>query len=188
MATDQLSGFPAAVQYPCMPSNLNEIALVPYAKVGDEWTLSDDAVLSIALGAQAQGVLAEIFFDGSVRNPSEFLEMMKNPENIPVFAFAGDKCIGAAWLNGCSANIAFGHFFFLRGGRGEIARKAGKLILDYWRAFKVNEKPLFDVILGVVPSVNWRATRYVQDIGFVRLGEIPKMLRGKQATIFYLTG
>lgn len=113
--------------------------------------------------------------------------MMKNPENIPVFVFSGDKCVGAAWLNGCSANIAFGHFFFLRGGRGEIARKAGKLILDYWRAFRAGDRPLFDVILGAIPSANIKAIRYAQEIGLVRLGEIPKLMNGRLTTILYST-
>ena len=73
----------------------------------------------------------------------------------------------------------------VRGGRGDIAHRAGKLVLDYWRAFVVGNRPLFDVILGIIPSANNRAVEFVQRIGFVKLGEIPKMLRGQTAALFY---
>ena len=188
METSQQSGFPEAVRYPSLRRNSSsDIALVPYAKVGDEWTLSDDVVLSLALGAQAQGVLETVFMDGTVNDAYDFLEMMQKPENLPVFVFSGTECVGAGWLNGCIGRVAFAHFLLLRNGRGQFARRAGKLVLNYWRSFKTGNESLFEVIIGVVPSENDRAISFVQELGFVRLGEIPKMLRSKPATLLYLT-
>lgn len=114
--------------------------------------------------------------------------MMKTPANVPVFAFWGTESIGVAWLNGCSGKHAFGHFLFLRGGRGEKARKAGRLILKYWQSFEDNEGPLFDVILGLVPSANPKAVQYAEDIGLTKVGEIPRISRGRPGTLLYLAG
>jgi hypothetical protein len=188
METGQQSGFPAAVRYPSLQRNSSsDIALVPYAKVGDEWTLSDDAVLSLAVRAENENVLETVFMDGTVQDPTDFIDMMQKPENLPVFVFSGTECVGAGWLNGCIGRVAFAHFLLLRNGRGQFARRAGKLVLDYWRSFKVENERLFEVIIGVVPSSNERAISFVQELGFVRLGEIPKMLRSKPATLLYLT-
>jgi hypothetical protein len=153
--------------------------------VGGQWTLSDEVVLEFGGRAQAEGMLKHVFVDGSICTPEELLAMLKRPANVPIFIFAGRLAVGVAWLNGFSDRRTFGHFLFVKAGWGEFARRAGRLVLQYWRAFRVGDDPLFDVILGLVPSRNTLAIRFVQDIGLVRLGEIPKMLAGQTATLLY---
>lgn len=133
-----------------------------------------------------EGILDSVFISGEVREPFALLKMMQAPSNVPVFVFRGSTVVGLAWLNNCSGSHAFGHFLFLKGGRGEFARKAGRLILEYWNAFRVGDEPLFSVILGLVPSQNVLAIRYAQDVGLTRLGDIPKILFGRTATLLYL--
>lgn len=169
-----------------MPSNSNDITLVPYAYVDGRWSLPDSTLLKVGALAQEQGVLETVFTDGSVRTGSDFLASMQSPLNIPVLAFHGMDPCGVAWLNGCGKYYAFGHFLFLRGQRGEIARKAGTGILEYWFSFKLGDRAMFDVILGLVPSVNERAVRYAEDIGLRRLCTVPRMLRGQEATLLII--
>lgn len=139
----------------------------------------------LEFGALARDMFASVFVDGSVRTPAQLLAMVRAPSNLPVFVFAGDRPIGLAWLNGCAGSYAFGHFMFLRGGRGTIAREAGRRILDYWMGFADGDEPLFDVILGMVPAWNTRAIDFVVGLGLVRLGDIPKILHGHPATVLY---
>jgi hypothetical protein len=181
-----ISGYPAQVRYPNAGAHKDDIALVPYARVGGEWTLSSGVLLGFAARAANEHVLETVFADGAVRTPQDFLEMMQEPDNVPIFVFSGQECVAAGWLNGCAGNAALGHFIVLRAGRGEIARQAGKLVLNYWCSFRVLDKPLFDVILGIIPSENYRAIRFAREIGLTELGEIPKLLHGKPATLLYL--
>lgn len=102
---------------------------------------------------------------------------MKQPANVPVFFFVGTDPVGVAWLNNCNGGRAFAHFLFLKKAWGEIAGQAGKIGLDYWFSFKVGDEPLFDVILGLIPSDNKRAVRYARRLGFSVLGDVPKMFR-----------
>lgn len=102
---------------------------------------------------------------------------MKEPANVPVFFFLGTDPIGVAWLNHHSGTKAFAHFLFLRKAWGEHTLKAGRVGLEYWFSFKVGDEPLFDVILGLIPSDNRRAIGFVRRLGFSVLGEIPKMFR-----------
>jgi len=131
-------------------------------------------------------VLETVFTDGTVRTGMDFLAAMQSPLNIPVLAFHGVDPCGVAWMNGCGKYYAFGHFLFLQGQRGEIARKAGRGILEYWFSFKLGDRSMFDVILGLVPSVNVRAMRYAEDIGLRKLCTIPRMLREQDATLLII--
>lgn len=126
-----------------------------------------------------------MFIHGNVQTPMAFLETMKEPTNLPVFVFKGTDPVGVAWLNTVTESHALGHFLYLREGRGEFGRKAGRLILEYWRSWAHDGERLIPVILGIVPSANPKAVQYAQDIGLTKLGEIPKMIHGRPATILY---
>lgn len=169
-----------------MASKASEIALVPYCKLEGQWTLPESLVFSVGKRAWDQGVLETVFINGGVTSSEDFLWTMQRPTNLPVFAFVNKICIGVAWLNNISGNHAFGHFLFLKGGRGETARDAGKLILKYWLAFSAEDGPILDVVLGLVPSFNERAIKFVQDLGMTKLGEIPKIAKGGPGTLLYL--
>lgn len=133
-----------------------------------------------------EGVLETVFVHGDVRTPSAFIKTMQTPTNLPVFVFKGTEAVGVAWLNGLDNGHACGHFLFLPGGRGEFARQAGRLILAYWQSWHEDDARIVPVVLGIVPSDNAKAVQYAQDIGLTRLGEIPKMVKGRPATILYL--
>lgn len=131
-----------------------------------------------------------MFYEGKIQNVDQFIQMMKNPVNIPVFVFKGYVPIGFAWLNGASGYHAFGHFCFMQSAWGKASKEAAELILHYWLAFARDDgAPVFDVILGTIPSFNTRAIEFVQKIGFVKVGQIPLMVRVRgerdDAVIFY---
>jgi hypothetical protein len=151
--------------------NQNEIALVPYAKVGEEWSLPDEFILALAVQMKQEGVFHKVFYDGLVVSPEEFLAAMQRPGIAAVFFFDGHEPIGFAWLNGFVGGLAFVHFCGLRAARGKTLN-GGRLAFAYW----MKVFTFLSVILGVTPANNKLALRYIKKVGMTVLGEIPNVL------------
>lgn len=178
MATEQQSESPARDRFRSTRQSPSELGLIPYAQVNGSWTISDALVLQIAQKFQDEGTFHRVFYEGFIRTPTDFLEMIKKPANLPVFVFRGYVPVGVAWLNGLCGNHAFAHFCFARASWGVDSERVGELILQYWMNLsRADARPIFDVIIGVIPATNPKAARFVERIGFVRLGEIPMMLK-----------
>ena len=187
MATQRRSVFQDQVRLPSTPQNSSDIALIPYSQVNGVWTVPDDMVLDVAQQAIEEGTFQGIFLEGRIDGPQAFLLAMKSENVVPVFFFVDKEPIGVACLTGFEGGRAFGHFLFLRKAWGKYTEHAGKLCLDYWFSFMVGNRPLFNVILGIIPTKNHRAVEFVQKIGMKVLGSIPKMVCGESATIVYMT-
>ncbi len=121
----------------------------------------------------------EVFYEeGSVKTPDEYIQLMQRPSNIPVFLFRGDECLGFAWLNGTSGNMAYAHFLFKKKAWGKWTLHMGRMLMDYWFSFPgKDDEPLFEFIFGLMPGFNKAATNYVERLGWTRLGSVPKMLK-----------
>src|ERR1043165_1452481 len=149
MATEQASVFQAPDQSVSTQLNPNNFVLIPYSFVQGNWTLSDGVLRDIYEKCDDEGTLRTVFYEGKIQTVDQFIQMMKNPANIPVFVFKGYVPIGFAWLNGASGYHAFGHFCFLQASWGKDSKEAAALILHYWMAFARDDgAPVFDVILG----------------------------------------
>jgi ribosomal protein S18 acetylase RimI-like enzyme len=155
----------------------SEIGLIPYVKLGEQWTLPDELILSIARQCEQEGTFKRVFYEGHIRTPEDFLAMMQKPANVPAFLFRGQEPLGFAWMNGIAGNVAFAHFCFLKASWGRDTDKMGRILLSYWMSFDTGAGPLLDVIFGTVPATNERAVNYVQRLGFVRLGEVPMVMK-----------
>lgn len=115
-----------------------------------------------------EDVFHRVFYDGSVRDARAFLELMQKPANVPVFVFEGAEPLGFAWLNGLNGGIAFAHFCGLKAAKGRT-QQLGRLCIGYW----MKNFQFLRVILGLTPSNNKLAVRFIQRLGFTPLGEIP---------------
>jgi len=124
----------------------------------------------------AEKLLEIVFWQGGVETAERFIRVMRRPENFVVVPTLDWEPAGVAWLNGVSGNYAFGHFVFFREHWGRQAEDLGRQVVDYWFEMGGNN-PVFDVIIGTVPAFNARACRYVERLGFQRLGDIPRMMR-----------
>lgn len=123
------------------------------------------------------GTFRSVFIEGDVQSPEEFLMMMQNPKNTPVFAFLGLDPVGVGWLNNISGNRAFCHFLFLSNAWAQHTVQAGRMIIDYWMTFtKLDGEPLIDVMLGAIPATNERAQKFSLKLGGHYLGRIPRMI------------
>jgi len=169
--------------------NQSKLKLVPYVPLEGEWILSDAFLGSVFDKMVDQGLLKTTFWEGGVSNESLFVGMAKKPGNHVVFFFEGNNCVGFAWLSSVTSNYAFGHFCLFKETWGHSVN-IGKTCIDYWFSWPGSGGPLLDVIIGIMPGFNKRAHKYIENLGFTRLGRLPGMFRDKErnredAEIYY---
>jgi hypothetical protein len=167
-------------QQPSIQSSSNDITLVPFVFLDDEWTAGDDFLTSLWVKTDGQKLASLIYWEGSVRSAQDFISMAKSENTVMVFAFKGQQCAGYAWLGPVSGNYALPHFCFFKEYWGDVAKELGHSILDYWFSWRDDDGPLLDVLIGIIPDVNVNARNFVQVIGATHLGIIPNMFKNKQ--------
>lgn len=131
------------------------------------------------------GTFETVFHDGTVKTEDDLLRLLKSPYNYPCFGLVNGSIRALAWLNEHHGNYATAHFCVFKESWGQDARDIGKEVLSYWFSFPGTNGPLFDVILGVTPSEYKHVIRFIKSIGFTIVGEVPKILKGKNAVLSY---
>jgi hypothetical protein len=159
--------------------------ILPYVEIDGARTVPDVYLTGCYNQLVEDGTADIVFSRGEVKNSQEFIQLMKHPNNLPLFVVIDKQIKGVAWLNHVSGNYAFGHFAFFKETWGKT-KEMGEAIIDYWFSFPGENGPLFDVIVGMVPSKNPRAIRFVEKLGFTQLKpDIPAIYPDCGATILY---
>lgn len=168
------------------------IALLPYAKVNEEWTIPEDALEEAFRRTQSQGSIESIFWDGKVQCSEEFIHYFRSPRNLAVFVFKDGLPCGYAWINNIGMGHASSHFCVFKEFWGsEHKKEIFESVMNYWFSFIDGDKPLFDTLLGMIPKFNKHAIKYAKENGFNLVGEIPNMVndifkkRKSPIVIFY---
>lgn len=187
METNQQSEFQERDQPPS--TQQNQIKLVPFVELDGEWILSDGFLDSIFDKIVEQGLLKTTFWEGNVTDHSHFESLAKSSHNHMLFFFEDTNCVGFAWLSSVTTNYAFAHFCMFREIWGR-AVDVGKTGMDYWFSWPGTDGPLLDVIVGIMPGFNKHAHKFVESLGWTRLGVIPGMFRDQNrnredAVIYY---
>ena len=146
--------------------------LIPYAKVNGEWNIPDHLMMGMYTKLKAQNLHKTVFYDGSVNSEHEFLLVMQNTENLPIIAF-DEVPIGMGWINGISFKYALCHHFFFKEFWGKKTVEGAKSFIDYWFSMKDDKGYIFNTLLGMTPSNNKLAVRFLDKINFHKVGEIP---------------
>lgn len=188
METKQQSKSQERDQQPSIQLSLNDINLIPFSEVNGEWTVPDKFLRVLFANIILEGKFESVFFEGLIRSDDDFISMLKSPGNVPVLITHGiDKMLGIAWMNALQGNLAFGHFCFLDDAiESKLTVECGKRVISYWLSF-----PTLEVIVGVIPSFNQPAIKYVERIGFEKIGSIKNMVRSAyldgrfDAVLFY---
>lgn len=187
MATSVQSEFQEQGQPLYTRQSSSDVSLIPYTRLDGEWTLPDHFVVSVFRQIKQEKNFELVFYEGQIRSEDDFLSMMKSPANAPVFLLRNGVAAGVAWLNGFSANLAYGHFCFLAADDRDTV-KMGKSIVSYWLSF-----PQLEFVMGVIPSFNRRAIEFVKKLGFKEVGDVPQMIKNTYgedraaAVILYLS-
>lgn len=136
-------------------------------------TISDSFIEEVFTEMVVQGLVSTVFAGTTIKDSDDFLEMLKSPANVPVFALVGEQCVAVCWLNSIGLNHAYGHFCYFYHPDAP-AVDVGKKVMDYWWSL-CSDSISLDVILGAIPVFNQRAIAFIQKLGFVKLGEIPNI-------------
>ena len=119
-----------------------------------------------------QGLAETVFYSGHVRDSYQFALLIKT-QTVPTIFIDDDtqRPVCMVWLSDAVDGRALGHFCILKEGRKYKLEMSAE-ILRYWiEVLGVN------TILGVVPSFNKPAVKFMGEMGFVILGEIPTMVQ-----------
>ena len=119
-----------------------------------------------------QELVDTVFYSGYIRDSYQFTLFIKT-QTVPTMFVDDDTQmpICMAWLSDAMDGRALGHFCFLDDGR-QYKMEMGNQMLRYWiETLGVN------TVLGIVPSFNRPAIKYIDELGFIILGEIPMMVK-----------
>ena len=182
METKQRSESQEQDQSQSTQPNPNEITLVPYTLHEGEWTLPDHFLRLLFEQIQTEGSFELLFYEGTIKTGDEFVQLMQNPSNVPVFAFMETECIGFAWLNGMAGTMAYGHLCSLNKSlikslKRHYIYKMGRMFMDYWFSFPGKDGPLFEFLFAMIPGFNNPAMNYLERLGWNHLGSVPQMLK-----------
>lgn len=151
--------------------------LIPYVQVNGAWSLADQQMLMLYEEARKAELINKVFYAGEVKNPDDWLTLMKRSTNV-VHTIWGDdeKPYLIAWLNDWGKYHAFAHFITFPRAWGKHTVKLLHDCFKHWFSFtdKTGE-PLLYTIIGRTPSNRREVTRFLFKVGAHVLGEIPAM-------------
>ena len=150
--------------------------IVPYVFYKGEWSLPDEVFLYLWIKIEKQNLVKRTFSDGSVKTSEDFFKMITNQRNMIAVVLNDDnKAIGMGWLNAITVQKANAHFLFLKEAWGKTTFDGARALIEYWFGLEIDGKPLFEVLLGQTPIENKPAINFIKRLGWVILGEIPKL-------------
>lgn len=168
------------------------IQILPYTKLNGEYTIDDNTLIALYYKMLGDKTFEIVFYDGEIRTSEDFLRLLKSKENFPAFVIEDNKIKAFAWLNDLKDNHAIAHFCVFKESWGNGVRDFGIEMLKYWFSFpKEDGAPLFDIILGVTPSGYKVVLKFIKDIGFHIVGDVPQVIwdaykkRHTSATLSY---
>ena len=140
------------------------------------YTVTDQDLACIWSQLVAENRVHNVFWGGTIREFPQFLNFFRNPaiNACVVVDSVAKKVVFLAWLSDYNGTYAFGHFVALGKYRAHILGgkriSPGDAVLDYWRYLQVK------VVVGVTPSSNEKAVKFIKMLGFKEVGEIPNTI------------
>lgn len=120
------------------------------------------------------GLLASLFYDGSVRTKDEFLDEVLRPGTIPFVVMYGKDVAAFSWLNDIQDRSARAHFVIFRKFWGRRTRiPLGRNFYKYVLSIRDAAGYLFDCVYGITPESNPLAWKAALQSGWRLIGSIP---------------
>lgn len=165
-----------------------DIVLLPYVQLPDgHMSVPDEYLFVLYHRLVQEGTLQVVFASGEVRQARDLILLYNNPTVFPVFVFLNDDIAGICWLNNLSGQSGLAHFCLLKPTWGRTTQAIGERVMAYWWGLKApGEAPLLRVLIGLIPAANAKAQRFIERLGWNRLGRIPYLISGADAMINYI--
>lgn len=164
---------------------MDEIVIVPYTKIGDEWTIKDKALGYIWNKLVDEGTAKKVFNTGTIRCEDDFVRFMKSPNNTVMTEWIDNDIVFLGWVNNITNGSAFSHFICFKTIWGKRSRAAFRISLEYWFSFERDfgvpqhgghigyGKKMFNTLIGLISDNNKVAVNMVKKCGVKVLGTIP---------------
>ena len=124
-----------------------------------------------------EGTVHRVFYDDSVRSTTDFLDFLKREENSVFFVKFKDEDVGFFWLRKFIQKSAFINYCFYKAFWGPESLKISQECLDYILHKKnAYGDYLVDVLLGLTPSNNKLAIKFLIKNGMTVIGKVPGLI------------
>ena len=170
--------------------------VIPYTEIDGIPTFKDSDVKGFYDRIAKDGLVEFIFHDGYIQTSDDFLMMMKGAGAALYVAYYENDPVGVGWLTHFEAKSRScrAHFTTFSEVWNKDTVSIGREVFNQMLHMTVpgTDEYVFDVFLGLVPSVNVRAVKWLNKVGLVTVGEIPNALWDEKAqqsipcTLFYL--
>ena len=147
---------------------------IPYRLVDGIPTFKDSDFEYLYMKLRSHGLLGRVFFDGTMQTVEEFIAFMKSGSNMVFVILRKEdgEPVGFWWLNNISWTHAWVHFTAFR----EIWGTPYPVVLGK-EAMSICLNDLgFSVIMGMTPTNNKLALKYIKEVGLKPVAEIPGLL------------
>jgi hypothetical protein len=145
---------------------MSNLQVYPYVATEHGWSISDSVMAAIWMQLEQEGKVEHLFYDGSVRDVSGWLQHLKTPGMYPLVVADTEKAVPVhiAWLNNIGDHIAWAHHCAI----GKYRRGVWEAVVNYWKIFDLW------VILGLTPETNEKAVKFLERIcKFHIVGTVP---------------
>lgn len=172
----------------------NAVFVMPYCEVDGIRTFKDSEVKSFFERIERDGLKEIVFMHGDIPTADAFLQEMKSGRSLLYVVYADELQAGLIWLNRFEGKTCRVHFTSFSESwemdTVEIGRCAIRQIMYMQTGLG---EYVFDVLLGLTPSRNVRAIRWLEKVGLKKVGKIPGCMWDDKAhesvdgTLMYLT-
>lgn len=139
--------------------------IITYQHIDGIPTMRDSDIIRLFDRMFDEGLVDTVFYDGSIRNPETFINVMK--DNCLCVVEEEKKPVAFFWFTDRQARRAQIHFCFFREAREGRAQEVAKFILERIK------KADIDCLIGYIPKFNIPAINFCKKIGVQFAGEIP---------------
>lgn len=140
--------------------------------------LSDEEIIVLFYRMDREGSKRQVFFDGHIDSPWDFLNYTRSKLIFGGFLFRGDEPAACFWVSDISANVAFFHYWCYKLVWGKDVNGTAQAALKYL----ANNTHLTG-LCGRTPASHKLAVRALKRGGFKILALIPEAIQKYDGSI-----
>jgi hypothetical protein len=154
---------------------MERIHIMPYTSSDGVPTYRDSEIREFYNQVIEEGWGDIVFFDGSIQGQNHFLQKMKpnqwgESQNMLHIVYYKGIPAAMVWLNRFEKTHCYVHWLFFKAGR-RVTKEIGIAVLEFlFNNYEV------ETLMGITPSFNKLALRFLKSIGLTSSCEIPGIL------------
>ncbi|MBU0729790.1 MAG: hypothetical protein KKE17_04230 [Proteobacteria bacterium] len=153
------------------------IDIIPFYENDGTQNFSDRYMAQVFRRIVREETIYKVFYDGSVRNTTDFIEFFRDKGIEMFFVEFNGKEAGFFWINKFKNKSAFINYCYYRDFWGGDSLEISKLTIEFIFGRKnLHGEHLVDVLLGLTPANNKLAIQFLLKNGMTIIGKVPGML------------